>query len=112
MVRTNTNQILTADYVSWPRRRWDLALTCLQSESWIQTVHQKSLESISEGLCLKIRTYLRAAQKAFLPTCQELLEVSLYISETGKFLCSRAINAWKVHSTMNDSPIQPTLFAK
>ena len=31
-------------------------------------------ERLFEGLYLKIRTFLRAAQRAFLPTCQELVE--------------------------------------
>ena len=51
-------------------------------------LRQKTSESLFEGLYLKFRTHLRVAQKAFLPTCQELLEVSLYTSETGQFLCS------------------------
>ena len=40
-------------------------------------------ERLFEGLYLKMRTYLRAAQRTFLSTCQELLEVT---SETGQLL--------------------------
>ena len=36
-----------------------------------------------------IKTYWRAAQRDFLPTCQEMVEVSLNTSETGYFLRSR-----------------------
>ena len=43
-------------------------------------------ERLFEGLYLKMRTYLRAAKRTFLCTCQELLEVSLYTSETGQLL--------------------------
>ena len=50
---------------------------------------RKDQKFLFKGLYLKIRTYLRAAQKAFLPTCQELLEVSLCTSETGQLMCSR-----------------------
>ena len=48
----------------------------LHSEFGIQIAVQKTSQSLFEELYLKIRTYLRAAQRAFLPTCQELLEVS------------------------------------
>ena len=70
--------------------------------SVIFALRQKTSESLFVGLYLKIRTYLRVAQKAFLPTCQELLEVSLYTSETAIFVFKRTTssyvssNAWQV----------------
>jgi hypothetical protein len=43
---------------------------------------------VFKGLYVKISTYLRAYRRVFLPGCQELLEASLYSSETTQILGS------------------------